>query len=282
MMFGPAIDVALGLALIWLVVGLVATAAQELVAGLLAWRAEMLSRKLAQIIRDPALQWEIEEHPLIAAFRGVDGRPPSYIPPACFAAAVLSIATAGRMHDSPHAAFDTIRGWARDDGSPLAQVVLALAPDADGDPERLGAALAQWYADAMDRLAGAYKRRAGLWAFGFAAMTAAALNIDTMRLISALAQDSVQGAGRAAASLPIGWGDGAAVGLDALPLAVLGWLLTGLAASLFSSLWFDVLGRLVNLRHAGPRPAWPQRPAVSATTLAKLPNLTQVRPTGSD
>jgi len=274
MTLAPAIDVVLGLVLIFLLVSIVATAAQEMVAGALGWRAEMLSRKLDQIIRDPALRWELEEHPLIAALRGSDGRPPSYIPPACFAAAVLSIATAGRLAETPRAAFDTICGWARDDGSPLAEAVLALAQDAGGDPRRLGAALAQWYADAMDRLSGAYKRRAALWAIGLAVLVAAALNVDTLRLISALAQP-------AAAGLPIGWGD-AAIGLNDLPLAILGWGITGLAASLFSSLWFELLGRRVNLRHAGPRPVWPARLAVGAVTLAKLPDLSRARPPASD
>ena len=266
MTLAPAIDVVLGLTLVFLLVGLIATAAQEMVAGLFGWRAEMLSRKIEQIIGDPALRWEIEEHPVIAALRGSDGRPPSYIPADCFAAAVLATATAGRLEETPRQVFDSICGWARDDGSPLAQIVLALAQDAEGDPARLRAALAQWYGDAMNRLAGAYKRRAALWGLGFALLIAAALNLDALRLVSAL---------------PLGWGEGS-VGLNDLPLAILGWLITALGASLFASLWFDLLARLVNLRHAGPRPVWPRRPSVGAVTLAKLPDLSRAREAGSD
>lgn len=282
MTLGLAIDVALGLALIFLLVGLIATAAQEMLAGLLGWRSEMLSRKLDQIIRDPALRWEIEEHPMIAAFRGVDGRPPSYIPPDSFAAAVLSIATAGRLAETPRATFDTICGWARDDGSPLAQVVIALVPAAEHDPERLRASLARWYADAMDRLSGAYKRRASGWALGLGVALAAALNIDTLRLLSAFAQDAARGAEAVASALPVGWGEGASVGFNDLPLAILGWFVTGLAASVFSSLWFDLLGKLVNLRHTGPRPAKPSRPAGSVAALQKLPNLSRIWPTRTE
>lgn len=276
MTLGPAIDVTLGLLLIYVLVSLLATAAQEAVAGALGWRAEMLSQKFAQIVRDPALQWEIEEHPLIAGLRGADGRPPSYIPPGCFAAAVLAIATAGRLEAGPRQRFETICGWARDDGSPLAEVVLALAAEAGGDPGRLGGALAQWYADAMDRLAGAYRRRAGQWALGLAFAAAAALNIDTLRLVSALAGDPAD-----ASALPIGWSGAVAVGLNDLPLAILGWSLTGLAASLVAGPWFDLIGRFVNLRHVGPRPAWPRRPAAVPATVVKLEDLSRARRTGS-
>ncbi|WP_119422681.1 hypothetical protein [Desertibaculum subflavum] len=288
MTLGPAIDVTLGLLAVYLPVSILATAMQELVAGAFGWRAEMLSRKLGQIIRDPALQWEIEEHPLLAGLRGADGCPPSYIPPNCFAAAVFSIATAGRLETTPRERFDSICGWARDDGSPLAQVVLALAPDAGGDPARLGAALAQWYADAMDRLAGAYRRRAGRWALGLAIVAAAALNIDTLRLVAALAQGALgggtlgQGTLGSVAALPIGWGGLGAVGLNDLPLAILGWCLTGLAASLVSGLWFDLIGRVVNLRHVGPRPAWPRRPAAMPATVVKLEDMGRARRMGSD
>jgi hypothetical protein len=51
--------------------------------------------------------------------------------------------------------------------------------------------------------------------------------------------------------LPIGWGEG----ISAFsPTAVPGWLLTALAISLGAPFWFDLLNRLINIRHGMKRP----------------------------
>ncbi len=55
-------------------------------------------------------------------------------------------------------------------------------------------------------------------------------------------------------SLPFGWSPDPAAPIDWLS-TVIGWLLTGLAVSLGAPFWFDTLGRIVNLRASGPKPA---------------------------
>ena len=57
--------------------------------------------------------------------------------------------------------------------------------------------------------------------------------------------------------LPIGW---PAKPIDdwPLPLTLIpGWLLTALAISLGASFWFDLLNRLVNIRHGMRKPQTP-------------------------
>jgi hypothetical protein len=54
---------------------------------------------------------------------------------------------------------------------------------------------------------------------------------------------------------PIGWEESnRPQGADGWALAILGWLLTGLAITLGAPFWFDVLGKLSNLRAAGVKP----------------------------
>ncbi|AEH08418.1 MULTISPECIES: hypothetical protein [Protofrankia] len=63
--------------------------------------------------------------------------------------------------------------------------------------------------------------------------------------------------------LPLGWTDAGSDSADprAVPddvggwaLKILGWLFTTLALSLGAPFWFDLLGRLVNMRSTGPKP----------------------------
>ncbi len=54
------------------------------------------------------------------------------------------------------------------------------------------------------------------------------------------------------AGYPIGWKRGGQPGQSLLS-AILGFLLTGLAVSLGSSFWFDLLGKFMNVRMTGKR-----------------------------
>ena len=46
-----------------------------------------------------------------------------------------------------------------------------------------------------------------------------------------------------------------------LAFKLLGWLMTALAVSIGAPFWFDLFGRLVNLRATGAKPAPPAKPA---------------------
>ena len=51
-------------------------------------------------------------------------------------------------------------------------------------------------------------------------------------------------------SFPIGWGEGEGGWLDWLK-RIFGWLITTAAVSLGAPFWFDLLGKVANLRGAG-------------------------------
>jgi hypothetical protein len=69
--------------------------------------------------------------------------------------------------------------------------------------------------------------------------------------------DAVQSRNRTLGKLPIGWGDGAAASPHEptfSPLRILGWVLTALALSLGAPFWFDLLNRLISVRHGMRKP----------------------------
>jgi hypothetical protein len=114
----------------------------------------------------------------------------------------------------------------------------------------------------MERVSGVYKRKAQLFSFLIAFAIAAALDINTFRLCSALwahpadvaslsapaaAADALQELRR----LPVGRPSGLPFSL----IVFLGWLATASSALFGSPFWFGLLQRLVNLRGTGPKPA---------------------------
>ena len=149
----------------------------------------------------------------------------------------------------------------------------------------LGKRIESWFNDAMGRASGWYKRRAQLLSFVIGLVAAAGLNADTLHVAERLWNDNVlrasvtasaqaytathapagggqedadgrklaqqygeQLAALDASSLPIGWSEHAP---ESLVLALGGWLLTALAASLGATFWFDLLGKSLQIRGSG-------------------------------
>jgi hypothetical protein len=114
MMFDSAIlDVAIGLALIFLLVSLLVTAATEVLSGWLQWRSEHLWNGLEQLLQSEDARNELYNHPLIKGLARVDpvtprwdhGRNgPSHIPSRTFAMAVIDILR------QPHRFVDDLQG----------------------------------------------------------------------------------------------------------------------------------------------------------------------------
>ena len=118
----------------------------------------------------------------------------------------------------------------------------------------------------MDRVSGAYKRRAQLFTFLFGLLVAAALNVDATHIASVLwAQPVVQAPNvmaipkdaeasiQSLQSLPVGW-DVAKSGCVAAAVRFCGWLITAFAAVFGAPFWFDLLQRFTQVRSTGPKP----------------------------
>jgi hypothetical protein len=150
-----------------------------------------------------------------------------------------------------------------------------------------------WFERSMDRASGVYKRNAKGVALLMGLLVAIFANADTFHIINRLSKDSVlrdtitQSASRLSPeandlesvkqkvnqaiediSLPIGWNPSnltqqaqESIGWPVkgwpFPLVrrILGWMLSGLAIAMGAPFWFELLGKFINVRNSGPKPA---------------------------
>lgn len=157
-MFGSVIlEIAIGLILIYLLLGLICTAINELVAQALKLRSGTLADGVRNILADPnheGLAKALYDHHLIKAFYK-KGQKPSYIPSHTFAMALLDIVT--RDHT----------GQVQEVKSPVEklsnekvkQVLRVFVDKTAGNALKLQEQIEQWFNDAADRISGWYKRR---------------------------------------------------------------------------------------------------------------------------
>ena len=210
-MFGSNIlDVAIGLALIFLLLSLVASGVREAVEAVIKSRAVELERGIRTLLNDPRgehVARAFYEHPLIyslyhdefePAERRFRGRNlPSYIPARNFAVAILDMVTRGvntgvyaTQQTAPVLSIEGLRSSVRRLPSPFVQrAVLSAIDNAHGDVKAVQKNLEAWYDSAMDRVSGSYKRRTQLWLFVIGLCTAAALNVNTITIADYLSHN---------------------------------------------------------------------------------------------
>lgn len=196
--------------------------------------------------------------------------------------------------------------------SDLRRTLLILAEDAGGDLEKLLASLVVWFNDAMKRVTGWYKNQSQSSLLLISFLVCLALNVDSIRIVKELysspakrnvivaqaeqaSKTYVENSGNGSAEsarilmeslgklettgLTLGW-EGYASKPEAykgqfyvnLFSTLIGILFTALAATLGAPFWFDMLGKLINLRAIGKPPtetgATPTPPATT-TALPK-------------
>lgn len=291
MFASEALEMTIGLVLIFLLFSMLLTALVEVIEAFVKTRAADLERAIKMMLHDPdGVSNRATEifynHPLVFAlfngeyktsrkiwFLGRDkgGDLPSYIPRDIFSAVILDLESAGAA------------------GGGAAGVVESYRRLYGGDVAMLKANLESWYDGVMDRAAGWYKRRTQKLLFCLGLILAVALNInpiaigqylsatpDARKQMVEIADDAL-GAGPPGATddersrrvhkavrgvgLPIGWSqfaisrsfpgnDSRSIQswLVALLIAVSGWLMTAIAATLGAPFWFDVLNKLMVIR----------------------------------
>jgi len=218
-------------------------------------------------------------HPLVAA--GHEDARPSYVADANFTSALLHALLGAGGELSPAALA------ARVELLPRGRLRVALETallDARGDWQKVREGIDRWYAHAMDRLSGEYKRFSQLVTFLLGLALAACFNIDTIKLAQQLYVDPVireslmaaaqkhvdeNSAGTELQAKIDRWieqrdllartvpGATASPGIPKWELVQhgwIGWLVTALAGMLGAPFWFDLLQKLTNLRGAGPKP----------------------------
>jgi hypothetical protein len=198
-MFGSdMLDVAIGIAFVYLLVSLLCSAIIEGVEAILKRRARDLERGIAELLRDRGLMAKLYNHPLINGLFKGDYKPgmrnlPSYIPSRSFALAIMDLLI------SPDAAAHAgVTGAAAPTTKTIAMpplsgsagqaqhAVLTLVNAAAGDARKARENIEFWFDTGMDRVSGWYKRRAQRALFVIGLIVAVGLNIDTVRMLREL------------------------------------------------------------------------------------------------
>jgi hypothetical protein len=191
------LDVAIGLAFVYLLLAILCTSANEWIAGLLKARSKMLKEALVQLLDgqkktekggEDDLVREFYQHPLITGMmRGK--RHPAYLSSQTFAATVMDIIASGAQ------AFTTFEDLKTSvdrlpDGD-VKTTLSALLRRSGGDLEVAQKAVEGWFDDAMDRVSGWYKRKTQIWTVIIAAVLVILSNADTIQVARRLWSDPV-------------------------------------------------------------------------------------------
>jgi hypothetical protein len=284
---GNVLNVAIGLILTFLLLGLLGATVHEAAASARRSRGRLLRTGLQQLLSNGAtsgpLFQKVFGHSLVQSL-SANGLP-SYVPAGSFSMALFDSLSDGGQDAHKGSRFSQIeRGVQGLAEGPTKQSLSTFIVEAGGDLEALRSCVEAWFNDAMDRLSGIYKRRSQLIHLLFGLAVAVAFNVDSIHIAQVLWQNpSLQqplvsvaqnvavanqslpgnvGADQAVRQLapvplPVGWESFSAPRAPALWLyPVIGWLVTGFAVSLGAPFWFDLLQKVmnINVRGAGPKP----------------------------
>jgi len=272
------LDVAIGMAMLYLLLSLFCTTINELIASIFKLRARNLQRGLQDLIDDESLRVAFEGTSIMQSIKKVSGGTgPSYLPSTRFVGAVLdAVGKQGSLSEAK--LYQDIEGALKSlPDSNVKDNLLGFAQEAANDIDAFRKTTAAWFDDMMDRAAGVYKRRIQALSFAVALLLTVGLNVDSVTVARTLWSDTdlrnrlvlaatevVHQTGntsmspdveKIAASLqpfPIGWENlKAGVSIQTL----VGWLLTTLAVSLGAPFWFDLLSKFTKVRGSGTVPA---------------------------
>lgn len=276
-----ALDVALGLIFVYLVLALVCSALNETISSVFGWRASFLREGVANLL-DPEnhsngreVAKKLYAHPVLNALirpvsRNKKPRYPAYLPARVFASALLDFDGTGAKRSVEDAINAVPSAQAR-------RALTTLWVDANGDAVAFRRAVESWFDDAMERVSGWYRRRVHIVMWVLAVAVAAVLNVDTIRIadhlwkdktvrevVVARSQNPPPSAGTSVETLkeleiPIGWSTetrprGNRDWFVTAWAKTIGLLLTAAALTLGAPFWFDLLGKVARVRSAGVRP----------------------------
>lgn len=282
----PVVDVALGLALLYSVLSLVASVVKEWVSTLFSLRAKNLQKGIGTLIGDDYAE-QLYGHPLVSTL-AKDKKKPSYIGAETFASALVDLLAQDEdgnpvvaMEDRATELVDQLG-----DKSVLKPALRALANLGAETVDDLRRQVAGWFDEGMNRVSGWYRRQTQLIIFAIGAIVAVSANASTVHVVQDLwrddalryaitqeavavasdtvSTDSAQVADAILQSFPLGWegedpfGRQEGVqdwGAGTWIAHVLGWFFTAAAVSLGAPFWFDLLSKVTKLRGTGSRPS---------------------------
>ncbi|ACB35821.1 hypothetical protein Lcho_3567 [Leptothrix cholodnii SP-6] len=194
------IDVAISLALVYMMMAGLVSGLQEMLASALQWRGLYLKRGIESILQGaaagsaqgPGLADVIYEHPSIKALSDTRRkRLPAYIAASTFAVALADELV--RITDTKQKLFrglpDAIE---RLPESALKRQLGVLVDRAEGSPQALQAAIEAHFNEVMDRVSGWYKRRAQLAGFALALLVSMLMNVDSIAIAGYLKRNPAE------------------------------------------------------------------------------------------
>ena len=292
-MFGSlALEIAISLSLLYLLLGLMCSVLNEWMAGILNMRAENLWDGVRNLLYDSegtGLAKQLYDHALVKNL-GKAGTLPSYVPSRAFALALFDLVAPVHNSTTTRTLQDIRNSVANISNQQVKTTLVALIDDAEGDLKKARENVERWYDDAMDRVSGWYKKKTQLFILIWALVVTLSVNADTVLIANTLAHDATLRASLVAMAevtakeplpqtaeqerervkqmsaeikklgLPIGWSrepnDTKSLPTDVggWALKIIGLSLTAIAVSLGAPFWFDVLNKLINIRSAGKKP----------------------------
>jgi hypothetical protein len=200
-MFGlQVLDVAIGLSFIFLLLSLVVTSANEVLAAWLKRRSATLWRGMVMMLGGDTAG-SLYQHPLIRSLTGPSmllGRfrhrlpfkvQPSYIPSRTFALALLDHLAPAQAGRHPEALAGDLQKALAGKNDPLSRSLSVLLEDAGGNVEQFKQRLEQWFDTSMERVSGWYKRRTQWILLLLAALVTMFTNADAVAIANTLWHD---------------------------------------------------------------------------------------------
>ena len=292
-MFGSlALEIAISLSLLYLLLGLMCSVLNEWMAGILNMRAKNLWEGVRNLLYDSkgtGLAKQLYDHSLVKNL-GKSGERPSYIPSRAFSMALFDLVAPVSGSATTKTLQDIRSSVSTISNEQVKKAMLVLIDDAGGDLKKARENVERWYDDAMDRVSGWYKKKTQVFIFIWALAVTLSVNADTILIANTLAHDATLRTSLVAMAevtakealpenaeqamerikqmstetdklgLPIGWSrepddtKSLPSGIGGWALKCIGLLITTVAVSLGAPFWFDVLNKLINIRSAGKQP----------------------------
>jgi hypothetical protein len=191
---GIAVDVAIGLIFLYLLLGMLASAVQEFVAGVMKLRGRQLRDSLQNMLAgvtaggrpSDGLFHNVFGHALVQG--GGTANLPSYVSGRNFSLALLDTLTDGTQAPLFSQVEKSVA--ALPDG-PAKDSLSAILGRTGGDLDKLEAGVQAWFDDAMDRVSGIYKRFSQYFNLAFGLVLAVGLNINSIDIAKTLSTDDM-------------------------------------------------------------------------------------------
>jgi hypothetical protein len=195
MSISSIIEVAIGLIFVYILLSLVCSSLNEIIAHIIKLRAKTLKKGLERLLSDENIRKEFFAHPLIKSLcekeSTIANVTASYIPSRTFATALIDIvASKDPACDAkdPAKLRKAIEGL-KNQNADLSKALLAIFDSAKDDLKQARENVENWFDDAMERVTGWYKKKSQWILLGLSLIVVCIINVDTISMTIRLWQN---------------------------------------------------------------------------------------------